>query len=124
MKRATTSIVVNGRTWKVPRGFGATYRRFAKFDLELIGRGKPGAVITGIRDLLLLIGYEVSVSEVADWPLRKRVEAQVYAATEHARAGDNPVRRHPKPRWLPRPWQGPYDHGTGVFAGPTPTVIG
>ena len=52
-----------------------------------------------------------------------RVEAVVYAATEHARASDNPVQRHPRPSWLPeRAWQGP-ERGEGVWAGPSGTPI-
>lgn len=126
-KRAHTIISVLGGRWSVPRGFGEAYKRFVRADLELVGRGRPGAVITGVRDLLLLVGYDASRETIANWPLRKRVEAAVYAATEHARAGDNPVRRHPKPRWLPKPWCGPRREASaerlGVFAGPEPTEV-
>ena len=121
MKR-TTPIRVKGQTWRVPRGFGAVYLRVVKADLELIGRGKPGAVLHGIIDVLALIGYAATPEQVADWDLRKRVEANVYAATEHARAGDNHVRRHPRPRWLPAmPWCGP--PRDGVITEPTGTPI-
>ena len=124
MKR-TTPIRVKGQTWRVPRGFGAVYLRVVKADLELIGRGKPGAVLHGIIDVLALIGYAATPEQVADWDLRKRVEANVYAATEHARAGDNHVRRHPRPRWLPaHPWQGGLVTASpGVFSGPAGTPI-
>jgi len=86
-----------------PRGFGASYRRFADRHAELIAEGKPGQLIEAIRDVLGLIGYEVSVSEVADWDAQKRVEAHAYAWNVHARAGDNPLPRHPKLPWLPDP---------------------
>jgi hypothetical protein len=70
-----------------------------------------------------LIGYEATCAQVAAWDLRRRVEAVIYAGTEHARASDNPVTRHPRPSWLPeRPWQGP-SRCFGVFAGPGGTSI-
>jgi len=130
MKR-TTTIRVLGETWRVPRGFGSSYRRAAKHDLTLARAAKPGEVIGGIIDLLALIGYDATVAQVADWDLRKRVEAVIYAATEHARASDNPVQRHPRPSWLPeRPWQGPPTDVShiradlrGAFAGPSGTPI-
>ena len=118
----TTTITVLGERWDVPRGFVALYRRVARHDLELAGAGKPGQVIGEVRDVLLLVGYEASIAVVSEWSLRKRVEASVYAATVHARAGDNPVQRHPKPKWLPKPWKGPWC-GEGVFGGPGPTVL-
>lgn len=121
-KGRTTTITVRGERWDVPRGFGAIYRRVARHDLELIAAGKPGQVIGEIRDVLLLVGYEASIAVVSDWPLRQRVEASVYAATVHARAGDNPVQAHPKPKWLPDPWKGPW-RGQGAFAGPGETVL-
>jgi hypothetical protein len=131
MKARTTKIVVNGETWRVPRGFGRTYARTAKDDLALALAAKPGEVIGTVIDLLALIGYTATIEQVADWDLRKRVEAVVYAATEHARASDNPVQRHPRPSWLPdRPWQGPPADVSriradlrGVFAGPSGTPI-
>lgn len=128
MSGATTTIRVpigtrSGVEWDVPRGFGAAYRRAAKLDLACVGDGKPGEVIGGIISVLALIGYAATHEQVATWDLRRRVEAMIYAATEHARAGDNPVQRHPRPSWLPeRPWQGPR-HGSGAFAGPSPTAI-
>ena len=130
-KLRTTTIRVNGETWRVPRGFGKAYLRTAKDDLELAAKGKPGEVIRTVRDLLCLVGYEATVDQVADWELRKRVEAVVYAATEHLRASDNPGPRHPLPSWLPeRPWQGPPADVSriradlrGVLEGPGGTLI-
>jgi hypothetical protein len=130
-KPRTTKILVNGETWRVPRGFGRAYARTAKDDLALARAGKPGEVISTVIDLLALVGYTATIEQVADWDLRKRVEAVVYAATEHARASDNPVQRHPRPSWLPdRPWQGPPADVSriradlrGVFAGPSGTPI-
>ena len=122
MKR-TTTIRVLGKTWRVPRGFGRVYMRIVKDDLSRAGAGKPGEAISSVVDLLALVGYEATRAQVADWDLRRRVEAVVYAATEHARASDNPVQRHPRPNWLPeRPWQGPWS-GKGAFAGPSGTPI-
>lgn len=131
VKSRTTAIRVLGETWRVPRGFGRTYARVAKDDLALARAAKPGEVIGTIIDLLGLVGYHATVAQVADWDLRRRVEAVVYAATEHARASDNPVQRHPRPSWLPeRPWQGsPADVShiradlRGAFAGPSGTPI-
>ena len=127
----TTKIRVLNETWHVPRGFGAAYRRVLKDHFALIAAGEPGKLISEVVDLLALIGYEATADQVADWDLRRRVEAVIYAATEHARASDNPVQRHPRPSWLPeRAWQGPPADVSriradlrGVFAGPSATPI-
>jgi hypothetical protein len=128
--KRTTTITVNGERWKVPRGFGVEYKRLVALELDLVAAGKPGEVIDGLIDLMLLIGYAPTREAVADWPLRKRVEAVAYAANVHLRASDNPIRRHPELPWLPKPWQGPpadLSHIRadlrGAFAGPTPTEI-
>lgn len=127
----TTPIRVLNETWRVPRGFGAAYRRVLKDHFALIAAGEPGKLISEVIDLLALIGYDATVDQVADWDLRRRVEAVIYAATEHARASDNPVQRHPRPSWLPdRAWQGPPADVSGIradlrgaFAGPSGTPI-
>ena len=123
-KRArVTKIRVLDETWRVPRGFGAAYRRVVKDHLPLIGAGKPGQLIGSVIDLLGLVGYHATIEQVADWDLRRRVEAVIYAATEHARASDNPIQRHPRPSWLPEdPWKGP-PIGEGIFHGPGGTPI-
>lgn len=118
----TTEIVVLGEKWQVPRGFGSAYRREARGDLALAAKARPGEIIERIRSVLGLIGYDVSVEEVAEWPLRKRVEAVIYGGNVHLRASDNPIQRHPKPEWLPEPWRG-VEVGEGVFAGSGPTVL-
>lgn len=130
-KQRVTKIRVLDETWKVPRGFGAAYRRVLKDHFALMAAGKPGKLISEVIDLLALIGYEATVDQVADWDLRRRVEAVIYAATEHARASDNPVQRHPRPSWLPeQPWKGPPVNVSGIradlrgaFAGPSGTPI-
>lgn len=130
-KQHTTKIRVLDETWKVPRGFGAAYRRVLKDHFTLIAAGEPGTLISEVIDLLALIGYDATVDQVADWDLRRRVEAVIYAATEHARASDNPVQRHPRPIWLPdQPWKGPPADVSriradlrGAFAGPSGTPI-
>lgn len=130
-KPRTTAIRVLNENWHVPRGFGATYRRVLKDHFALIAAGKPGKLITEVVDLLALVGYDATREQVAEWNLHKRVEAVIYAATEHARASDNPVPRHPRPSWLPeRPWQGPPADVSriradlrGAFAGPRGTPI-
>jgi len=131
MKARTTKIRVLKETWLVPRGFGTVYRRTLKDHFALIAAGEPGALLSEAIDLLALIGYDATAEQVADWDLRKRVEAVIYAATEYARASDNPVQRHPRPSWLPeRPWQGPPADVSsiradlrGAFAGPRGTPI-
>ena len=131
MKQRTTKIRVLDETWRVPRGFGAAYRRVLADHFALIAAGEPGKLISGVIDLLALIGYDATVDQVADWDLRRRVEAVIYAATEHARASDNPVQRHPRPSWLPeQPWKGPPTDVSGIradlrgaFAGPSGTPI-
>ena len=115
----TTKIHILDEVWDVPRGFGAAYQRVIRKHLSLPDVSGSAAV----SDLLALIGYQASPEQVSGWNLRKRVEAVVYAATEHARASDNHVRRHPRPLWLPEcAWQGP-DQGEGAFAGPSGTPI-
>jgi hypothetical protein len=126
-----TKIKVRGETWSVPRGFGRAYARAAKHDFTLALSGKPGEVVGTVIDLLALVGYHATAVQVIDWDLRRRVEAVVYASTEHARASDNPVQRHPRPTWLPEdPWRGPpadVSHVRadlrGAFTGPTGTPI-
>ena len=130
MKRTTTIRVLN-ETWRVPRGFGATYYRVLKEHFDLIEAGEPGKQISEVIDLLALVGYHATFEQVVHWDLRRRVEAVVFAATEHASAGDNPVQRHPRPRWLPeQAWQGPPVDVSGIradlrgaFAGPSGTPI-
>lgn len=127
----TTEIRVLRETWQVPRGFGAAYRRVIKDHFAWLAAGRPGAVISAVIDLLALIGYAATTAQVASWDLRRRVEAVIYAATEHSRASDNPGPRHPRPSWLPeRPWQGPPADLSGIradlrgaFAGPCGTPI-
>lgn len=117
-----TKIRVLGEIWRVPRGFGRAYRDAARDDLALVGAGRPGAVISSVIDLLALVGYAATPAQVADWNLRRRVEAVVWAATEYARASDNPVQRHPRLPWLPEdPWRG--SARDGAPRGPTGTPI-
>jgi len=123
MKPRTTKIKVLKETWHVPRGFGAVYRRVLKDHFKLISDGELGKLISEVIDLLALVGYHATEAQVADWDLRRRVEAVIYAATEHARASDNPIQRYPRPSWLPEdPWQGP-PCGDGLFHGPGGTPI-
>jgi hypothetical protein len=131
MKQRTTTIHVLNETWRVPRGFGAAYRRVLKDHFALIAAGEPGKLISEVVDLLALVGYEATREQVADWDLRKRVEDVIYAATEHARASDNPIPRHSRPSWLPeQPWKGPPTDVSsirsdlhGAFEGPSGTPI-
>jgi hypothetical protein len=130
-KKRFTKIRVLGQTWRVPRGFGRVYARAVKDDLDLARAAKPGEVIGTVIDLLALVGYSATIEQVADWDLRKRVEAVVWAATEYARASDNPIQRHPPLSWLPKgPWQGPARDTSriradlrGAFEGPSGTPI-
>lgn len=122
-KPRTTKIRVLDETWRVPRGFGAMYRRVLKDHFELIAAGEPGKLISEVIDLLALVGYHATIAQVADWDLRRRVEAVIYAANVHARASDNPIQRYPRPSWLPQDaWKGP-DLGRGALWGPGGTPI-
>lgn len=122
-RRPTTMITVNGERWRVPRGFGKVFLRFAKEDLRTIAAGKPGKVIADTIGVLELVGYTATTETVADWPLRKRIEASIYAANTYARAGDNPVPRFPRPAWLTvEPWMGA-ELGEGVWRCPGLTEI-
>lgn len=110
----TTRIKVNGEVWEVPRGFGREYVRIAAHEAV--------SPASGLDDLLGLVGY-TSNAEVIGWPLRRRVEASVYAANVHLRASDNPIQKHPKPSWFPDAWAGPPRGGGGLYDGPSPTLI-
>jgi hypothetical protein len=122
--RRVTKIRVLGETWRVPRGFGREYARVARDDLALVRSRKPGEVISTVIDLLALVGYEATPEQVAGWDLRRRVEAVVHAGNEMLRASDNPLPRHPRPRWLPRdPWKGPPNDAGGIFSGRRGTPI-
>lgn len=131
MRKRTTTITVNGERWKVPRGFGAAYRREIARQMDSFRRGRPAEMIDAVIDIMMLVGYAPTRGAVADWPLRKRVEAIVYCATVALRASDNPVQRHPELPWLPDPWKGPRavcpkhirPDLWGAFAGATATVI-
>jgi hypothetical protein len=130
VRKRTTKIRVLDETWRVPRGFGAVYRRVLKDHFALMSAGKPGKIISEVIDLLALVGYTATAAQVADWDLRKRIEAVIYAANEYARASDNPVQRYPRPSWLPNPWQGPPLDVRGIradlrgaFAGPSGSPI-
>lgn len=112
----TTRIRVHGETWDVPFYFGVAYSS-ALAHLEKHGDGS----LDILRDVLGLVGYDVSIMTLTTWPLRKKVEAYVFAWYEHLSAGDNPVPRHPKLDWLPEPWRGPEQEG--FFGGPGPTEI-
>jgi hypothetical protein len=101
--KRTTTIRINGERWNVPRGFGEAYKREAAGQI-----GRPPARARrgdrGLIDLMLLIGYAPTREAVRDWPLRKRVEAVVYAANVHPRERQparhpersNPIQRHPR----------------------------
>lgn len=108
----TTMIMVEGKHWYVPRGFGRAY-------CEVANDPAPADVLS---DILALVGYEAKEADIKAWDLRRRIEAQVYAANEHLRASDNPIQRHPRPEWLPEPWRGT-DRGDGAFAGPGGTPL-
>jgi hypothetical protein len=130
-KKKTTTIRAFGDAWRVPRGFGRAYRTVARDHERWLAAGKPGKISDEVVDLIELIGYTATHEEVAEWNARRRVEACVWAATEYARASDNPVQRHPRPSWLTQdPWRGPPVDVSrvradlrGAFAGPTPTPI-
>lgn len=66
MTAATTTISVCGDEWQVPRGFGATYLRHANLELESIAEdGSIAASCSVLSDMLLMIGYSVSVEVLA-----------------------------------------------------------
>lgn len=95
-----------------PLGFKGAYERAAADPAE------PRV----LSDLLALVGYDATPSTIEQWSLERRVEAEVYAVNVHLRASDNqPMRRHPKPAWMPEPWTGAIT-GDGILevAGGTP----
>lgn len=110
----TTTIIVQKEEWKVPRGFGRLYLDLAKEILD-----PRGTDIATIQGRLGLVGYYASPGTVAGWPLRRLVEACAYAINVHLRAADHPIPRHPKPAWLPMPWDGDDDEA----GDPGPTVL-
>jgi hypothetical protein len=85
------TVIINGQDWYIPNGFKSTYRRIAHDPAE----------VDVLVDLLELVGFAAQPEEIAMWPLRRRVEAEAYAVTEHLIASDNSLRRHPVPDWFP-----------------------
>lgn len=84
-------------TFEPPPGFKSVYARVARIPVSL----------PILSDMLGLVGYEASPAVLETWSVEQRVQAEVYAANVHLRASDNVLRKHPKPDWLPEPWQGP-----------------
>lgn len=98
MPRLRTVVIrVNRETWHVPFGFGAAYARCAGAELAT----------ETTRDILELVGYTADLTAIATWPLRKRVDAEVYCASVHMRASDNPTPVPPRPDWMGEAWRGP-----------------
>lgn len=123
-KRRTTTIIVHGERWDVPRGFGQAYLRMSKHEDDLLGRQKPGEVIGALTDMLGLVGYTAAIDTIASWTKRERLEAWIYASTLHLIAGDNAIQPHPKPSWFPaEPWAGLGPRGNDPLDGPPPTEI-
>lgn len=107
-----TVIKVNGEHWGVPRGHGAAYKRAARQE------ARPEV----LRDLMEMVGYTASVATIASWPLRKRIETEVYCANVHLRASGHGLSRHPRPTWMPEPWLGPR-RGDGIWENAGPTEV-
>lgn len=101
---------MSARECFAPPGFGREYARVV---------GRPADAVT-LATLLAVVGYEVSAETIEGWPFTRRVEAEVYATNVHLRASDHWCRPHPKPAWMPVPWQGPSE---GLFAGPGGTPL-
>lgn len=118
-----TLIRVNGERWRVPRGFGRMYVVVARNHTRAVAEGRLEQWIVALRDMLELVGYTADPATLAAWPLRKLVEADIYAANVALRASDNPIQRHPRPEWLTaESWKGP-TIGDGIMSCPSPTVI-
>ena len=118
----TVCLVVHGETWDVPWGFKDQYRQLLKIQFKALSKGHPGEVIGRLQNIMGLIGFAPTPNAIAEWPLRKRIEAEAYARNVHLRASDNPIIRHPPLPWLPEPWKGP-PQGEASYAGPGPTPI-
>lgn len=56
---------------------------------------------TVVQDTLLIVGIEVALDIIDIWCDKQVQDAEWWAWHEHARASDNPVRRYPKPSFLP-----------------------
>jgi len=80
-----------------PPGFKTAYVRVAR----------DPASASVLRDILGLVGYDVTVDTIRNWSREQRVSAEVWAANAHLRASDNILRKCPQPDWLPAPWAGP-----------------
>lgn len=106
--------------YDAPKGFKAEYARC----------GKKLASPQVLSDILGLVGYDATPEEVKGWSKEKRIQLEVYAVNVHLRASDNPIRKHPKPEWLPEPWNGPQrdvsrirEDLQGAFDGPSGTRL-
>lgn len=129
--KKTTSITFPGLS--VSAICRAASRLYAAPNPRGTFQRSPLTLIDVVIDVMSLVGYAPTREAVANWPMRKRVEAIVYAANVHARASDNPIQHHPELPWLRniKPWCGPPavrpEHIRadlwGAFAGPTPTEI-
>jgi hypothetical protein len=97
---------------KAPLGFQGVYQRVARDP------ARPEV----LSDLLALIGYDAAPEDIERWTTERRVEAEVHAVNVHLRAQENRLRAHPRPAWMPEPWQG-QNVGEGVFAGPAGSKV-
>lgn len=55
-----------------------------------------------LQDMLALVDVRVAMRELERRSPEERLAAERWAALEHLSASDNPVRRLPKPAWLPK----------------------
>lgn len=90
------ALRTSGAVEEPPPGFKGAYARAARDPAE------PQV----LSDLLSLVGYEASARAIASWPMERRIEAEVHAVNVHLRASDNVLRKHPRPAWMPEPWEG------------------
>jgi hypothetical protein len=119
----TVSVKVFEEQWNVPRGFGRAYIQAARAHGDPARGSINPHFVLELEESMLLVGYRVGDDAVKRWTMRERIEAVIWAQTEHLRASDNPIQRHPRPSWLPEPWAGENTTEDDLFGGLAPTIV-
>jgi hypothetical protein len=81
------------------------------FEAPIADILRSPAKLETLRNLLLLVGYDVSEPDLRARTPRERAHAELYAQRAHLRASDNVVRVPPIPPWLKGHEHEP--HGSG-----------
>lgn len=70
--------------------------------------------------MLGLVGYDPDAAWLGNLTDQEARDAEWWAGMLHLRASDNPVRRYPRPEFLPEPWEGEPTEAGNLWGNPTP----